>query len=271
MGVALSALRPKHPRNSYILITKCGRLAFDEFDYSGAWIRQSVQRSLERLGTSYLDVVFLHDAEFVSANEAVEGASALLELKKEGIIRAFGISGYTLSTLLSHAQAIKAALGEAPECLFSYSHYNLQNSLLQEYVPKFRDVGLRTIINGSPLSMGLLRAEGPPDWHPASKELKAAAAKASRKCQKDFDQKLADVALRYSLGFEGTTCVGCSTLEELDTALAAQGAAGTQKTGTAAGKEDERVFMELKSVFEHEGLETMWAAPPSGWTRKTKQ
>lgn len=49
-------------------MTKCGRygLTKDQFDYSPATIRASVNRSLSRLNTTYLDAVYLHDIEFVS-------------------------------------------------------------------------------------------------------------------------------------------------------------------------------------------------------------
>lgn len=52
---------------SYLKATKCGRYgaAASDFDYSRETIRASIKRSLERLGTTYLDVVFLHDTEFV--------------------------------------------------------------------------------------------------------------------------------------------------------------------------------------------------------------
>ena len=35
-----------------------------DFDYSPSTVRKSVERSLKRLGTNYLDVVYLHDIEF---------------------------------------------------------------------------------------------------------------------------------------------------------------------------------------------------------------
>jgi D-arabinose 1-dehydrogenase len=48
-------------------MTKCGRYGGGgfSFDYSPQNIRASVKRSLERLRTDYLDVVYLHDVEFV--------------------------------------------------------------------------------------------------------------------------------------------------------------------------------------------------------------
>ena len=49
-------------------MTKCGRYGTDRdaFDYSPKTIRRSVERSLKRLNTDYLDVVYLHDVEFVA-------------------------------------------------------------------------------------------------------------------------------------------------------------------------------------------------------------
>ena len=49
-------------------MTKCGRYGVDReaFDYSPRTIRRSIERSLARLNTDYLDVVYLHDVEFVA-------------------------------------------------------------------------------------------------------------------------------------------------------------------------------------------------------------
>lgn len=46
-------------------MTKCGRYGTSTFDYSPKTIRESVKNSLARLKTDYLDVVYLHDVEFV--------------------------------------------------------------------------------------------------------------------------------------------------------------------------------------------------------------
>lgn len=39
------------------------------------------------------------------------------------------------------------------------------------------------IINASPIAMGLLSNRGPPDWHPATKDIKDACAKAASSCR----------------------------------------------------------------------------------------
>ncbi|KAI9455792.1 Aldo/keto reductase [Lactarius psammicola] len=68
LGTALKALEHEFPRSTYQLITKVGRYgpAPSDFDYSPTALRASVRRSLRRLHTEYLDVVYLHDVEFVA-------------------------------------------------------------------------------------------------------------------------------------------------------------------------------------------------------------
>ncbi|EST05509.1 NADP-dependent oxidoreductase domain protein [Kalmanozyma brasiliensis GHG001] len=67
LGNILRRLEPEFPRESYYIITKCGRYGPDkgDFDYSAAKIDSSVRGSCRRLGTNYLDVALTHDAEFV--------------------------------------------------------------------------------------------------------------------------------------------------------------------------------------------------------------
>lgn len=81
LGRALRILAPEYPRSSYFLITKCGRYGPEKsmFDYSPERIRASIQKSLDRLGTTYLDAALLHDAEFVADQpeiaQTTEGAA----------------------------------------------------------------------------------------------------------------------------------------------------------------------------------------------------
>ena len=48
------------------------------------------------------------------------------------------------------------------------------------YFLKRTDVG---IINGSPISMGLLTNRGPPAWHPATQEIREACKQAAEYCE----------------------------------------------------------------------------------------
>lgn len=67
LGRILKALSTEYPRNTYYLQTKVGRYGQEkkDFDYSPDRIRESVETSLKRLNTTYLDSVILHDVEFV--------------------------------------------------------------------------------------------------------------------------------------------------------------------------------------------------------------
>lgn len=68
-------------------MTKCGRIDSNNFDYTPSAIRDSVKRSLDRLQTSYLDTVYLHDVEFVCtpflAKTTGDHSSALGEERAE--------------------------------------------------------------------------------------------------------------------------------------------------------------------------------------------
>ncbi|KAG9588687.1 Aldo/keto reductase, partial [Aureobasidium melanogenum] len=63
LGKALAdpSIADKYSREDYFLMTKVGRIASEQFNYSPAWVRESVERSLQRFQTGYLDVVFCHD------------------------------------------------------------------------------------------------------------------------------------------------------------------------------------------------------------------
>ena len=61
-----------------------------EYDNSPSWIRSALEKSLERLGTDYLDLYQIHYRDGKTPMEEVVGT--LQDLRKEGKIRWFGIS-----------------------------------------------------------------------------------------------------------------------------------------------------------------------------------
>lgn len=115
-------------------MTKCGRYGVkkEAFDYRPATIRRSVERSLRRLHTNYLDAVFLHDVEFIATpvfprpngdslaalgveanqyglekgqegkiwgdgdQQILDAYSELCKLKEEGVVKNIGITGMSL-------------------------------------------------------------------------------------------------------------------------------------------------------------------------------
>lgn len=55
--------------------------------------------------------------------------------------------------------------------ILSYCHYSINDSTLDDLMPYLKSKGIG-VISASPLAMGLLTESGPPEWHPASAELK---------------------------------------------------------------------------------------------------
>lgn len=76
-------------RESIIIQTKCG-ITKGMFDFSYEHIIDSVNSSLKRLGTEYLDVLLLHRPDALMEPEEV--AKAFSGLKASGKVRHFGVS-----------------------------------------------------------------------------------------------------------------------------------------------------------------------------------
>lgn len=81
------------------------------FDFSAKHTRMSVERSLRRLRTDYLDLVLIHahgnDEQLLRETEVVH---TLAQLKREGWIRAFGASTKTLAGGLLAAELCDAVM-----------------------------------------------------------------------------------------------------------------------------------------------------------------
>lgn len=222
-GEALAAVRDEHPRETYFICTKVGREGPSDFDYSAAHVRASVHRSCARLHTEYLDLVYLHDIEFVEAAGIWEALQELRRLKDEGVIRFFGISGYPVELL----QEVSEQACERPDvgpldAVLTYCQLTLQSvRLLEQEERFFRQSRVRVLGNSSIVGMRLLRSGGPRPFHPASVELRQCAEEAAEYCAA-HGTDLADLATRYSLAEwhgRGPTVLGVSTMDELERAL----------------------------------------------------
>ena len=115
----------KGNRGRWVLCTKAGEIHDDgksRYDFSGPAIRQSVETSLRRLRTDYLDVVLVHsdgrDMAILADSEALDTLNAL---KRAGTIRAVGFSHKTVAggrAALARCDVIMAALscGDRSQC-----------------------------------------------------------------------------------------------------------------------------------------------------------
>lgn len=80
----------RHNREDLIIQTKCGIVRGKMFDFSYEHIIESVEGSLKRLGTDYIDVLLLHRPDALVEPEEV--ARAFSYLKDSGKVRNFGVS-----------------------------------------------------------------------------------------------------------------------------------------------------------------------------------
>lgn len=67
-----------------------------QFDFSARRVAESIDVSLHRLGTDYLDIVHCHDGEFVPLQQFVdETLPAVRRARDAGKLRFIGFSGYS--------------------------------------------------------------------------------------------------------------------------------------------------------------------------------
>ncbi|GAA3341659.1 aldo/keto reductase [Amorphoplanes nipponensis] len=190
-------------RDAYTLATKVGRYGPDEFDFSAARVRRSVDESLARLGAGHLDLVQVHDIEFGDLSRIVaETLPALAALRDAGKIRHLGVTGYPLAALAAVAR--RADL----DTVLSYCRYTLLDRSLADWAPAFAARGVG-VLNASPLAMGALTGRGAPPWHPAPAEVLRRCAAAAELCARR-GAALEHLAVRFSAGCPGvaTTFVG---------------------------------------------------------------
>jgi L-galactose dehydrogenase len=194
------------PRDSYLLGTKLGRYSGTHFDFSAKRVSESVEVSLHRLGTDHLDVLLLHDVEFVPLPQIWEETlPAVLALKQQGKVRAVGFSCYplkTFHTVLDHVE-------DDIDCVLSYNRYTLQNTTFaDDLLPRLaaKNIGA---MNAGPFSARLLTNAELPAWLKEPENVKQAARDAAKYCA-DRGVDIAQLALQFSCEHPGiaTTIAG---------------------------------------------------------------
>lgn len=80
-------------RQEMIIQTKCGIVPGKRFDFSKEYIIKSVEGSLQRLQTEYIDILLLHRP--VALVEPKEVAEAFDTLYLQGKVKYFGVSNHT--------------------------------------------------------------------------------------------------------------------------------------------------------------------------------
>lgn len=131
---------------------------------------QSVEESLRRLQTDWIDLMQIHDVAKQSWDLIVyETIPALQKLKQDGKIRFIGVTDKDLSLLLAYLRT------GAFDTVQFYAKYMLaDHSAKKELLPYTREQGIG-VINGSVLGMGVL-ADSPASFLNEALKSKARAA-----------------------------------------------------------------------------------------------
>lgn len=174
----LGAALTERPRASYQLSTKVGRLIvpnpsptgsdlasgrFDvpddhtrRRDYSRSGVRRSVEESLQRLGTGYLDIAYIHDPEEFMDQAVSEAVPALVELRQEGIVNAIGVG-------MNFVEPLRRFVRETPvDVLMVAGRWTLLDRSAQLLLDEAAAAGVSVVVAG-PFNSGLLATDSPPD------------------------------------------------------------------------------------------------------------
>src|SRR6201746_1914183 len=154
-------------RDSWVVATKFGfptTQGPNEQGQSRKWIIQSVEASLRRLGTDYIDILYFHRALVDAPLE--EGVRAIGDLIRQGKIRYFGLSnfrGWRIAEIARLAGQMGIDRPVASEPL-----YNMVDRTAEvEQLPAAAHYGLG-VVSYSPLARGVLSGKYPVDAPPAS-------------------------------------------------------------------------------------------------------
>lgn len=191
-GLGKSERRMAHvladkPRDEYVISTKVGRIltasrdvpkvmwkapspfAF-RYDYTADGARRSIEDSLQRMGMSRFEVVFIHDLSPDHFGEkwteqfdvAAKGAiPALTKMRDEGVIRGWGFGVNNVEPCL---RALEAA---DPDVFLLATQYSIvrHEDALNRLFPKLEERGV-SIVVGAPFNSGYLAGKDRFNYRP---------------------------------------------------------------------------------------------------------
>ncbi len=225
-GLGLSERRFGHfldgqKRDEYVLSTKIGRLLVPDpkfkhgmwkgqlgfnykYDYTAGGTRRSVEDSLQRMGLSSIDVVFIHDLSPDNGDMkdkwtdyfdiAVKGAMPeLTKMRDEGLIKAWGFG-------VNRPQPILKALEVSdPDIFLAATQYSLMKheDALENLFPACDKHGVSLVI-GAPLNAGFLAGLDRYDYGGTIPEGFKEKREKMMKIAKNHDTDLRTAALQFT-------------------------------------------------------------------------
>jgi len=214
------ALRGK--RDKVVLVSKFGHTPDGRTDFGVEWLWQSLEGSLRRLQTDYLDVLLLHNppGEMYAGTDALW--AAMEKARAQGKIRHYGAS---LDFAAEAGDCLANTKSGVLEILFNVFHQDIRKAF-----PTIREKGAGTIVK-VPLDSGWLtgrfdagsRFEGiRARWSEEQIAERAELVSRIRWLVADGSD-LAHKAIGYLLSYDEVSCVipGIRTFEQLESNLAA--------------------------------------------------
>jgi D-threo-aldose 1-dehydrogenase len=202
LGAALRA----RPRASYVLSTKVGRLMLPDphvrpgesgwaeplpfrphYDYSYDGIKRSHEDSLQRLGMDRVDILYVHDIGRVTHGDRHAhywaqlthggGFRALMQLREEGSVRAFGLG-------VNEWEAIADAMEECDlDCALLAGRYTLlEQASLAPLLDRCAARGIGIVIGG-PFNSGILAGNRKFNYEDAPAAIVARVAAITEVCR----------------------------------------------------------------------------------------
>jgi D-threo-aldose 1-dehydrogenase len=203
----------------FVLATKVDPLPGSD-DFSGDRVRASVGESLERLGLDKLQLVYLHDPERITFDEATGpggAVEAMVELRDEGVIEHLGVAGGPIDLMRQYLAT------DVFEAVISHNRYTLVDSSADPLIEDAAERGV-AFVNAAPYGGGML-VRGPDAvptycYRPADAATLDRVRAMERACQAR-DVPLAAAALQFSLRDRrvASTIVGMSDPSRVEQTL----------------------------------------------------
>ena len=162
LGKALAGLA----RDEYAVSTKVGRVLVPgrdsdslfvgvdgltpKFDFSREAVLRTLSESMERLGTSWIDIVYVHDPDDHYYQALSVALPTLAELRDQGTIRALGVG-------MNQAEMLRRFISEAQldYVLLANRYTLLDQSAFTDLFPACMERGVSVILGGA-LNSGIL-------------------------------------------------------------------------------------------------------------------
>lgn len=217
----LGAALAKRPRDELVLSTKVGRLMLPDdsvrsgdsgfidplpfrphFDYSRDGVLRSIEQSLDRLGVSRIDIVYVHDIGTLTHGDRHKaywqqlteggGFRALEELRGDGVVSAVGLG-------VNEWEVAYRSMDELElDCTLLAGRYTL---LEQAPLTPFFDECLRrgnAVLAAGPFNSGVLAGGDTFDYAPVPAHVRERVRALQQVCR-EFDVPLPAAALQFPL------------------------------------------------------------------------